>query len=516
MKRTIPLFITFLSGLILIVATFIPFTQEWKNDVVIWFDILAGIAFVLGGGNLLMMHLKKVSDRKAGWGYSAIVLISFLATLILGTMKFGSAPEPQSDRYGETAAVLRLEDFPRTYSVPGRLPDVELPAIVKGQIAQENENNRFEVTFKGWMTREQLTQLKNSEFEVDWQETATKLFDEAQPPARVEGKIEYQAQLERLFYRGVMSDESRKALFEVHGSPNWTAAVNTLHAISNEVHAIALDALPPGYKIPEDLRDVVSFDAAAQELQIKGPMSREQHDQLIYNFPAGTPLDVAQKAALIAELEKLGPLDPSLVNFVHDFNKEARTAARRNHDLLFELLRVAAESPGAGLNAEQRQYLLADYDVQIEWEIKVGELFAKAHQVKFPLSGQYNAEGTAFWYIYQYMFQALAATIFSLLAFYVASAAFRAFRAKNVEATLLLITAFIVLLGRTYLGTWLTSWMPERLSGLTIPELTTVIMSVFATAGNRAIMIGIALGVVSTSLKILLAIDRSYLGSDRE
>ena len=30
-------------------------------------------------------------------------------------------------------------------------------------------------------------------------------------------------------------------------------------------------------------------------------------------------------------------------------------------------------------------------------------------------------------------------------------------------------------------------------------------MSVFNTAGNRAIMIGIALGIVATSLKILLA-----------
>jgi hypothetical protein len=39
-------------------------------------------------------------------------------------------------------------------------------------------------------------------------------------------------------------------------------------------------------------------------------------------------------------------------------------------------------------------------------------------------------------------------------------------------------------------------------------------MSVFNTAGNRAIMIGIALGIVATSLKVLLGIDRSYLGKD--
>jgi hypothetical protein len=40
------------------------------------------------------------------------------------------------------------------------------------------------------------------------------------------------------------------------------------------------------------------------------------------------------------------------------------------------------------------------------------------------------------------------------------------------------------------------------------------VMSVFNTAGNRAIMIGIALGIVATSLRVLLGIDRSYLGKD--
>jgi hypothetical protein len=37
---------------------------------------------------------------------------------------------------------------------------------------------------------------------------------------------------------------------------------------------------------------------------------------------------------------------------------------------------------------------------------------------------------------------------------------------------------------------------------------------VFTTAGNRAIMIGIALGIVATSLRVLLGLDRSYLGKE--
>jgi len=237
MKRTVPLLITAAGGFVLIVAYFIPFAQNWGELAAIWFDILAAVAFILGGGNLLKTHLKRISDRVRGWGYSGIVVVSFLATLFVGLVKVGVNPSPQ------------FADF-------------------------------------AW-------------------------------------------------------------------------------------------------------------------------------------------------------------------------------------------------------------------------------------------SGQYRQMGSAFWYLFQYAFTPLTATMFSLLAFYIASAAFRAFRAKNLEASLLLGTAFIILLGRTFAGVALTSWIDPDVwagftyfTGLRLENLTVYIMSVFNTAGNRAIMIGIALGIVATSLKVLLGIDRSYLGKD--
>lgn len=135
-------------------------------------------------------------------------------------------------------------------------------------------------------------------------------------------------------------------------------------------------------------------------------------------------------------------------------------------------------------------------------------------------AGYYLEEGTGFWWIYEHMVVPLTSTMFAMLAFYVATAAFRAFRAKNIEATLLLITAGIVLLGRTYAGIWLFGWLPEEgvmhdaLIWLRFDNLTVWIMDVPNTAGTRAITIGIALGVVATSLRILLGVDRSYLGQD--
>jgi hypothetical protein len=232
MKRTVPLIITFLGGFVLIIAYFIPASQGWGETAAIWFDILAAIAFLLGGGNLLRIHLKKISDRKPGWAYSGITAGIFLLTLAAGLFKFGVHPNPA-------------------------FPD-------------------------------------------------------------------------------------------------------------------------------------------------------------------------------------------------------------------------------------------------------------------FAWSGGYRDTGSMFWWLYEYAFKPLTATMFAMLAFYIASAAFRAFRAKNLEAILLLGTAFIILLGRTFAGVFLTSWVPDSLSGLRIENMTIHIMSVFNTAGNRAIMIGIALGVASTSLKVLLGVDRSYLGSGED
>ena len=109
------------------------------------------------------------------------------------------------------------------------------------------------------------------------------------------------------------------------------------------------------------------------------------------------------------------------------------------------------------------------------------------------------------------------ATMFSLLAFFIASAAYRAFRARNVEASLLLITAVIVMLGNVPVGDliWNTlisltpwgdtfadgsSWMKQWI--LDNPNLS----------ARRGIILGVSLGVISQSIRIILGIERSYLG----
>ncbi len=116
--------------------------------------------------------------------------------------------------------------------------------------------------------------------------------------------------------------------------------------------------------------------------------------------------------------------------------------------------------------------------------------------------------GTHFDWLYQNIYTPLTSTMFALLAFFVASASYRAFRARNFQATLLLIAGILVMIGRVPVGDLITQFLPESYRAANLADW---IMNPLNATGQRAIMIGIALGTVSTSLRIILGIERSHL-----
>ena len=96
------------------------------------------------------------------------------------------------------------------------------------------------------------------------------------------------------------------------------------------------------------------------------------------------------------------------------------------------------------------------------------------------------------------------ATVYATLVFYIGSAAYRAFRIRSAESAVLLICAIIIMLGNVPLGT--------MLFGKWIGNAATWIMEVPNSAAMRGIQVGATLGAVATALRILLGIERGYLG----
>lgn len=102
----------------------------------------------------------------------------------------------------------------------------------------------------------------------------------------------------------------------------------------------------------------------------------------------------------------------------------------------------------------------------------------------------------------------LMSTMFAMLAFYISSAAFRAFRARNAEATLLLITAVMVMLWRIPMGEAFLKSISNDLPNY----INTYIMGGANLAVQRGIIIGAALGAAAMALRIMLGIERTYMG----
>lgn len=163
-------------------------------------------------------------------------------------------------------------------------------------------------------------------------------------------------------------------------------------------------------------------------------------------------------------------------------------------------------------------------------------------------------------FVYNYIFFPLTATTFSLLAFYMITATYRAVRIKSWEAGILLFSTFVVLIGQVpfedipfvgrlvtdntrgivFLGfsvtfilmglraffsrhymalgvfvflivACVTGWILTP-SDLTFEQLKVLILQYPNTAAKRGIIIGIALGGLATSAKIIFGIEKPYMG----
>ena len=143
-------------------------------------------------------------------------------------------------------------------------------------------------------------------------------------------------------------------------------------------------------------------------------------------------------------------------------------------------------------------------NVEMDFNLKISnEYFIPLIQLEFIRSDTNLFTGVIFNSIYT----PLNSATFSLLAFFIASAAYRAFRAKNFEALILLLSASIVMLGRVPIGDYLLS-----IFGIKISIISDYIISVLNAAAQRAILIAIGIGTIILSLKLLFGVEKSHIG----
>lgn len=108
--------------------------------------------------------------------------------------------------------------------------------------------------------------------------------------------------------------------------------------------------------------------------------------------------------------------------------------------------------------------------------------------------------------IYDFLFTnvqtPLGGTMYSILAFFIASAAYRAFRARNVEASIVLIAGLFMVMSNAPIFTsaffgfkGIGNWIFD------VPNASTM----------RAVTMGAALGAIALAVRTLMGIERGYL-----
>lgn len=104
-------------------------------------------------------------------------------------------------------------------------------------------------------------------------------------------------------------------------------------------------------------------------------------------------------------------------------------------------------------------------------------------------------------FLFKNVYGALGPSGYGIMAFFIASASFRALRTRTVESFILVLAVIFTLLYRAPVG----GIIPL------IPEIGDWIQSVPSTGGMRGIIIGMAIGAIGMGLRTLIGRERGYL-----
>ncbi|HDJ51334.1 MAG TPA: hypothetical protein ENF25_03950 [Thermoprotei archaeon] len=111
-------------------------------------------------------------------------------------------------------------------------------------------------------------------------------------------------------------------------------------------------------------------------------------------------------------------------------------------------------------------------------------------------SDQYN-------WIYSTIIMPISSTLYGMNAFFIASASYRAFKARSGEGLILLVAAIFLMLKNAPIGGVISP---------VLPAIGSVIWDTAGATGMRAILIGIGIGTLSLGLRVILGQEKTPLG----
>lgn len=121
-----------------------------------------------------------------------------------------------------------------------------------------------------------------------------------------------------------------------------------------------------------------------------------------------------------------------------------------------------------------------------------------------------GAAGSLYFVLFRGFLTSMDATMFSLIAFYIVSAAYRAFRIRSTEAVLMMVAAGIIMLALVPIGALATNWLPTTgpLSALRLESIGYWLLIGPNMAAQRAIAFGVAVGALAMAMRIWLSLER--------
>jgi len=117
--------------------------------------------------------------------------------------------------------------------------------------------------------------------------------------------------------------------------------------------------------------------------------------------------------------------------------------------------------------------------------------------------GLWNTKFVVYDWIFKNVYVALQTTLYAITGFYIFSAAYRAFRARNIEAAILIVSGILILLRNAPIGEAI--WKG-------FPVLGEWVLMKGQVGGMRTLTFVAAVGLVAFGIRTLLGMERGYYG----